>query len=246
MKKLLLALCLSGTLFLTGCEQQDLLNGLDQQQANEIIAVLQRNNIEASKNDQGKIGFSIVVNKADFPAAVDLLRVYNLPSKPRVEISKMFPSDSLVSSPRAEKARLYSAIEQRLEQSIQTIDGVVSARVSVSYPVDSPESKDDSALPMHISTIVVYEREIDPQLLISDVKRFLKNSFDNVSYENISVVVSKRSIPQHAPPSAVNSTSFPIWEIGLICLVLLIGIVVLHNLYPTMWRSLAKGAQKNE
>ena len=246
MRKALLILCLSGTLLLTGCERQDLLNGLDQHQANEIIAVLQRNNIEANKKDQGKTGFSIAVNKTDFPAAVDLLRVYNLPSKPRVEISTMFPSDSLVSSPRAEKARLYSAIEQRLEQSLQAIDGVVSARVSVSYPVDSPESKDDSGLPMHLSTIVVYERDIDPQLLISDVKRFLKNSFDNVSYENISVVVSKRSIPQHAPPSAANNSSLPIWEIGLMCLALLIGIVVLRNLYPTMWRSMTKGAQKNE
>lgn len=52
----------------------------------------------------------------------------------------MFPADALVSSPRAEKARLYSAIEQRLEQSLKIMDGIVSSRVHVSYDVDTGDS----------------------------------------------------------------------------------------------------------
>lgn len=245
--KTLTALFLVSALLLAGCEQQDLLKGLDQQQANEVISVLQRNNIQAEKNDQGKAGFSIAVDKADFPAAVDLLRVYNLPAKPRVEIAQMFPSDSLVSSPRAEKARLYSAIEQRLEQSIQTIDGVVSARVHVSYPVNSQDNSVDTSQPMHISAIIVYEREVDPQLMISDIKRFLKNSFDDVEYDNISVVLSKRTMPQHASPAAVSDNMTSVLEIGLALIILLmVGVVVLKNIYPATWLSLTKGLQKNE
>lgn len=191
-------------LLLAGCQQQDLLKGLDQQQANEVIAVLQRNNIAANKVDNGKTGFSIVVDTPDFAASVDLLKIYNLPPRPRMEIAQMFPTDSLVSSPRAEKARLYSAIEQRLEQSLQTLEGVTSARVHVSYDIDSVEGG-SPARPVHVSALAVYEREIDPQLLISDVKRFLKNSFSEVEYENISVVLSKRSLAQHATPLKMQS-----------------------------------------
>ena len=102
-------------LLLCGCKQQELLNHLDQQQANDVLAVLQRHNINAEKKDQGKTGFSIYVEPTDFASAVDWLKIYNLPGKPDIQISQMFPADALVSSPRAEKARLYSAIEQRLE-----------------------------------------------------------------------------------------------------------------------------------
>ena len=92
-------------LLLCGCKQQELLNHLDQQQANDVLAVLQRHNINAEKKDQGKIGFSIYVEPTDFASAVDWLKIYNLPGKPDIQISQMFPADALVSSPRAEKAR---------------------------------------------------------------------------------------------------------------------------------------------
>jgi type III secretion system inner membrane ring protein len=183
---------------LAGCQQQDLLKGLDQEQVNEAIAVLQRANIKANKADQGKTGYSITVAPSDFAAAVDILKIYDLPSRPRMEIAKMFPADSLVSSPRAEKARLYSAIEQRLEQSLRSMDGVLSARVHVSYDLDTSESR--AAKPVHLSALAVYGKDIEATLMISDIKRFLKNSFSEVEYDNISVVLSRRAPPQYQSP----------------------------------------------
>ncbi|MFV8221549.1 EscJ/YscJ/HrcJ family type III secretion inner membrane ring protein, partial [Enterobacter cloacae complex sp.6700776] len=79
------------------------------------------------------------------------------PPHPRMEIAQMSPTDSLVSSPTAEKARLYSAIEQRLEQSLQTLEGIVSARVHISYDIDSNESGKGSK-PVHLSALAIYER----------------------------------------------------------------------------------------
>lgn len=190
-------------LSLTACNDEPLLKGLDQQQANEVIATLQRNNIQATKADKGKTGYSVGVRKVDIPAAVELLRVHDLPSQPRMEISRLFPSDSLVSSPRAEKARLYSAIEQRLEQSLQTMDGVLSARVHVSYDIDSGDTG-RAPSPMHISTLVTYQSDVDSTLMISDIKRFLKNSFNQVDYDNISVVLSKQTPLQHYGPVQIQ------------------------------------------
>ncbi|MGQ7116183.1 hypothetical protein ACUOFC_66885, partial [Escherichia sp. TWPC-MK] len=65
-------------------------------------------------------GTSAIFEYQAYP--VDWLKIYNLPGKPDIQISQMFPADALVSSPRAEKARLYSAIEQRLEQSLKIMD----------------------------------------------------------------------------------------------------------------------------
>ncbi|WP_434626699.1 EscJ/YscJ/HrcJ family type III secretion inner membrane ring protein [Chromobacterium sp. CV08] len=204
-------------LLLAGCQQQDLLKGLDQQQANEVIAVLQRHNIEAAKTDRGKTGFSIAVAQPDFAAAVDWLKTYNLPSRPRVEVAQMFPADSLVSSPRAEKARLYSAIEQRLEQSLQTMDGILSARVHVSYDLDGGEGGRPAA-PMHVSALAVYDRDVDAGAMINNIKRFLKNSFAEVEYDNISVVLSRRDeAQQQAPtPAAASKPGGALWLLALL------------------------------
>ncbi|MNK93546.1 Lipoprotein PrgK precursor [compost metagenome] len=203
---LLIFLCVA----LMGCRQPNLLEGLDQQQANEVLSVLQRNNIAAVKVDAGKTGYSVKIAQVDFSAAVDLLNLYSLPSRPRLQVAEMFPADSLVASPRAEKARLYSALEQRIEQSLGVLEGVVSARVHVSYDLDAGEGGRKSP-PIHLSAVAVHERDIEPQLLITDIKRFLKNSFAAVEYENISVVLSKRSPTQHVAPSVVPAQGPSQW-----------------------------------
>jgi type III secretion system YscJ/HrcJ family lipoprotein len=211
-------------LLLAACQQQDLLKGLKQQQANEVIAVMQRHNIATEKIDRGKPGFSVQVGNADFAAAVDILKVYDLPSRARMEIAEMFPADALVSSPRAEKARMYSAIEQRLEQSLQIMEGITTARVHVSYDLEAGEGA--AIRPMHMSALLVYEQDLVPAVLIGQVKRFLKNSFPGIEYDNISVVLSRRSALQHAQPTAsvvaeAGSSTFMLLAAALTPLLLL-------------------------
>ena len=203
---LLMLLCL----VLSGCRQPNLLEGLDQQQANEVLSVLQRNNIAAVKVDAGKSGYAVKIDQVDFSAAVDLLNLYSLPSRPRLQVAQMFPADSLVASPRAEKARLYSALEQRIEQSLGVLEGVVSARVHVSYDLEAGEGGRKKP-PVHLSAVAIHELDVDPQLLITDIKRFLKNSFAAVEYENISVVLSKRSPTQHVAPSVAATQGHSHW-----------------------------------
>ncbi|MCE4061181.1 EscJ/YscJ/HrcJ family type III secretion inner membrane ring protein [Pandoraea sputorum] len=208
---------LVAVLALTGCRKAEtLLSALDQQQANEVAAVLLRHDIATQKTDGGKAGYSISVDAADFPQAVDWLKTYDLPSRPRMEIAQMFPPDSLVASPRAERARLYSAIEQRLEQSVRLMSGVLAARVHVSYDVDAQPSNAGISSP-HISAVVVYRNDIDATALINDIRRFLKNSFDDVRYENISVVLSRQPVSLSAgaslPVEKRTNEGRPLWPL---------------------------------
>ena len=152
--------------------------------------MLQQSNIPAKKQDMGKTGYTIQVDQNDFSRAVELLKIHELPSKPRVEISEMFPADSLATSPRAEKARLYSGIEQRLEQSLLVLPSVVKARLHISYDVDVSTVRRQSP-PAHLSVLVVYRNVDDETVLINQIKRFLKNSLDSVDYDDISVVLAK-------------------------------------------------------
>lgn len=191
---------LATLLLISGCKEEALLNGLNQNQANEVVALLQKNNIEARKRNIAKSGYSVYVGLRDFSAAVDLTTIYNLPSKPRVEIAEMFPSDALISSPRAEVARIYSAIEQRLEQTLNQISGVVSSRVHVSYDISNTDAE-KKGKPMHLAVLLRYDTANKaPANLIADATRLLKNSFSNVDYDNISVVMTPAPDAYQLPP----------------------------------------------
>jgi len=241
---LILACCL----FLAGC-QEELLKGLDQRQSNEVLATLQQSNISAEKKDLGKVGYSILVNKSDFTVAVGLLKTHDLPSKARIEIAQMFPADSLATSPRTEKARLFSAIEQRLEQSLLVLPSIVKARLHLSYDVESAAGRQQTT-PSHLSALVVFDSTEDESVLINQIKRFLKNSLPAVSYDDISVVLAKKPDEQHytpqvAPPQMLDVPPLFYW--GMLGVVMAAVCGGLFILYRTRLAELArKQVQKQE
>ncbi|CNJ23993.1 type III secretion inner membrane ring lipoprotein SctJ [Yersinia mollaretii] len=192
---------------LSGCDNQTLLTELSQRQGNEVLAVLQENGVEGTRRDNGKLGSSIKVARSDFVTAVDLLRLYNLPSKDPVEIIQAFPGDSLVASPQAERSRLLSLIEQRLQQSLLTIPGVVNARVHVSYPLSSNNRVKQL---QQVSSLVTYAGNEDPKQMMNKIKLFLTNSFTETSYDNVSVVVVERPPLQRQVRNEPNSPVSPV------------------------------------
>jgi type III secretion protein J len=231
MKTFLYRLLLVASCFLLVACDQELLKGLDQRQANEVLAVLQQANISAKKEDGGKLGFSIQVDQADFVRSVQLLKANDLPSKARVEIAQMFPADSLATSPRAEKARLFSGIEQRLEQSLLVLPSVVQARLHMSYDVETSSANLQKVPASHLSVLIVYRNADDEAVLINQIKRFLKNSLPAVNYDDISVVLTRSNpeqqfTPQIVEPSYVNSPLILQITVGVMAL-LLLGLVAL-------------------
>jgi type III secretion protein J len=184
------------------CRDDLLLDKLDQQQANETLAALQQRNISAKKELHGKSGYSIVVAPDDFVAAVDTLSALSLPPRPRVEIAQAFPGDAMVASPTAERARLLSMIEQRLEQTIRSIDLVERAAVHLSYALDEPVGK--RAPSIHIAALVVHEPGADEQALIAKLKRFLKNAVADAHYDDISITLFASAPRQFVAPSRVE------------------------------------------
>jgi type III secretion system inner membrane ring protein len=198
-------------LIVAGCNDQTLLEKLDQRQANDTLSALQRRNIPARKINQGKGGYAIVVAPEDFTGAVDTLNALDLPPRPHVEVAQAFPSDAMVASPTAERVRLLSLIEQRLEQTLVTIDAVDRASVHLSYPID--DSGASLNRPIHIAALIVHEPGADEQELIAKLKRFLRNAVSNASYDDISITLFPSTPPQIAPPSTgiVATSGTPFW-----------------------------------
>lgn len=214
-------------LVLLGCARAELLQGLDERQANEVVATLLRHNISAVKQHAGKTGFAVEVAQQDLAEAIDLVQLNGLPSAPRTQIAAQFPADAMVSTPLGERARLLSAIEQRLEESLAALDGVQSARVHVNYDADVNDGglQSRKPTPMHIAALLVHREGADEQVLLQSVKRFLRNAFADVAYDNVSVVLTP------APSARVLSVTPAqddgwLWLLLPLALLLVIGTVL--------------------
>jgi len=200
MKRFFIPFFVAVLMLLSGCREQTLLTALSQEQANEVMSLLLRHNIAAEKKHVVKEGYAISVTPADFTAAVDLMTIYQLPSRPDINIADMFPADAMVSSPRAEVARIFSGIEQRLAQSLKNMEGVIGARVHVSYDISNTDVEKRNR-PVNIAVLLTISRDVgNESLMTGEVKRFLKNSFASVRYDDISVVLTRAPVLQQYAP----------------------------------------------
>jgi type III secretion system inner membrane ring protein len=241
---LLMALLL---LLLVGCARKPLLEGLDERQANEVIAVLLRHNIAAEKLNVGKGGFQVQVGARDLPESIELVQRNDLPSAPRSQVGNAFPADSLVSTPLGERARLISAVEQRLEESLQLIEGVQSTRVHLNYDASlGGENRRVDQRRMHVAAVIAHAPDVDEEVLLQSVKRFLRNTFDGIDYDNVSVILTQVEGPRTlaVTPAVERGVPGVAWAlIALIAAVLVFGVWAVLRAVPavaerarTLWR----------
>lgn len=221
-------------LIVAACARSNLLESLDERQANEVVATMLRHNIQAEKQNLGKGGFVVRVAEADLPEAIELLQREDLPSAPRLQIASAFPADSMVSTPTGEHARLLSAIEQRLEESLAVIGGVRTARVHVSYDAVPSSGRLQPQEPkMHVAAVIVHEEDVDSQALLQSVKRFLRNAFVQVEYDNVSVILSaEKPVRRLGTTRIEQGTNVTLWAAlagAAILVALLIGLFVSYT-----------------
>ncbi len=123
-------------LSLVACSQA-INQGLSEQQANEILVVLERNGIQASKaQEEGgeTVAFTISVPKRDAARAMQILRENDLPQQQAKGFNEVFAKTSLIPTAMEEKALYLQAVCGELAKTIEAINGVVDARVHVVLP----------------------------------------------------------------------------------------------------------------
>lgn len=226
---------------LSGCNEEKLLDNLTQEQANQVLAILQQHNISAQKNGNLKAGYAITVGRSENTAALSVIKQYQLPWAADVQIGSAFPSGSLVASPNAEQARVLSLQEQRLEQSLRIIAQVVNARVHLSYPAFNNDisAKKTTA---HVGVLISYKGEIDEAMFIPQIKSLIKNSLDDVLYENISVVLFPAPVIQYSSPVKAPADTVNNWLILLAVIVFFAVVTGGYLFYQTSRSTIKRNA----
>ena len=220
MHKILFILLISGiSLLLSGCKEGTILSSLNQRQSNEVLAALHKHQIQAVKTPQGKGLFTISVPEEQSRHAIHILQEYHLPSNERIEIAGVFPSDSLIASLQSEKARLISAIEQRLEQSLLSFDAVTGTRVHLSYPLSGPGNHKKQPETPRASVLIYHSGIEDEAQFTRDIQTFVMNAFNGLTEETVSVLLYPGKLNIALPPqpeSAGLSPFFLLFPAGAI------------------------------
>src|SRR5512146_2253606 len=122
---------LSVVLGLAGCGREELVHGLDETQANQVVVALDESGIGAEKRrDEGNEGtWRVEVASGSSSAAHRVLAARELPRRPPPGFGEVFGKGSVVPSSSEERALYLHALSGELARSIEAIDGVVDARV---------------------------------------------------------------------------------------------------------------------
>jgi type III secretion protein J len=178
-----LALC-ALVLGLAGCKAS-LYSGLNESEANEIVAALSLGRIDARKERVDGAEWQVQVDEGRIGAALELLRAQGLPHERFASMGDMFQKQGLVSTPAEERMRYIFGVSQELSQTLRSIDGVVSARVHVVIPTNDPLS--DKVKPSSAAVFIKHRPDADLRLLTPTVKDLVAHSIEGLSADQVSL-----------------------------------------------------------
>jgi type III secretion protein J len=125
---------------LGGCASEEILHGLDEPQANEVLVALDEAGVRAAKEreDGTDGGWIVSVAARDAPRAQRALSERSLPRARPAGFGEVFAKASMVPTPTEEHALYLHALGGELARSVEAIDGVVEARVHLGLPRPDP------------------------------------------------------------------------------------------------------------
>ena len=193
--KCLRSILLVGLLALAGCEKQvTLFSGLEERQANAVIAALIDNGMNAEKAPGEEGTWNVMIGQSSFAAAANLCEQRGLPRRSFQGVGEVFKKTGMISSPTEERIRFMDAIAQDLSRTIQMIDGVVDAQVHVVLPENDPFAK--NTLPSSAAVAIRERWDADLSETVSQIKSLVKNSIEGLAYEKITVTIFKDLPPK--------------------------------------------------
>ena len=188
-------LAVAAAALLAGCDKETTLHsGLEERQANLVMAALLDAGIDCHKAPGEEGTWNVTVVESKFADAVNLLEKAGLPRMAHQGIGEVFKKTGMISSPSEERIRFMDALAQDLAKTISGIDGVVDARVHVVLPENDPFAR--NARPSSAAVAIRSRWDADVTDIVPSVKGLVKNAIEGLQYEKIMVTVFRDSPPR--------------------------------------------------
>lgn len=197
-------------LLLSGCGTSVLFNALEEQEVNEMIALLQQHGIAGTKII-GKESCALSVASDNFSTAVDLLQSYGYPLPKYLTLGEVFKKSGLVSSPLEERIRFMNSLAESVALTLSKIPDVLKARVHIVIPENDPYA--EHVVPSSAAVFIAYRQNAPVEDYVKQIKYLVTNSVEGLSPEKVSVAFFPITLPPL--PKAVAPNASPINVLGI-------------------------------
>ena len=186
----------------------NILHGIDERSANDATAALERAGIGAEKlPDEGTSGsgasYTIRVAHGDGTRAVDLLAALGLPRDKRRGFAETYGQPSLIPTPSEERARYLDATAGEIERTLETVDGVVNARVHLVLEETDPLAVDAKPKSAARAAVLLKARPGAAPIAAADVQKLVAGSVAGLDAAAVSVVVTAAAAPTEETTAAL-------------------------------------------
>lgn len=175
----------AAVLVLAGCKTE-VYQGLSEQQANSMMAVLLKNGIEPEKTST-KNGWTLSVESDRVAQTLELMRDHNLPRADYETMGGIFSAKGMISSATEEKARMTYALSQELSETFSTIDGVLTSRVHV--VLEQQDLATGKTTPASAAVFLRHTPESQAPNLVPRIQVLTANAVPGLSQERVSVML---------------------------------------------------------
>lgn len=218
-------------LLAAGCTAQ-VQQGLDERQANELQTVLMERGFDARKvaKPGKKPTWAIEVDDDQARDAVRVLAELGLPRPKAPTTLEVLGKSALVPSAVEERSRMLAGLSGDLAQTLESVDGVVSASVHLVMPLPSRPGQPQGEAKASALLRVRPGSADRVQALREELRALVAGSVDGLEAEGVTLVVTEISTqvkPPGAGPSAVRRLRLLVMLLGVTVSVLAIVLVLL-------------------
>jgi type III secretion protein J len=182
-------------------------HGLDEAAANEVMTALEGGGIEASKarDESNGDAFVISVAKVNAIRALQILQSLGLPRGRRAGFGDVYKQASLVPTPTEDRARYLEALAGEIERTLETVDGVVAARVHLVLAEPDPLAADGKPRVAAQAAVLLKMRPAAASLRDAEVQKLVAGSVAGLQPEAVAVVVTAASeAPSQRTPALAS------------------------------------------
>jgi type III secretion protein J len=191
---------------LAACAQVPVMQGVAESEANRAVAALDQAGIAAHKEADEGAGtggpqFRVNVGAAEVARSVTVLHGHGLPRREEPGFAESYGAQpSLVQSASEERARSAQSIAGELARTLESVDGVLDARVHVSMVSAEDRPLDGHEAPRPTASVLLRYTGSRPPVDESAVRRIVAGSIVTMRPDDVTVVTVGR--PPPAPGEA--------------------------------------------
>jgi type III secretion protein J len=185
-----------------GCTT-DVLHDLDEPSANASVAALAGAGMAAEKAPDESTGgsprFTLRVPTRETARALEILRQQGLPREPRTGFAELYGRPGLIPSELEERARFVLATTGEVERTLESVEGVVSARVHLVPAEPDPAALDGrDRSPARAAVLVRLRPGGSIGLTTGEIQKLVAGSAPGLDPAAVVVIATATALPR--PP----------------------------------------------